>query len=170
MIDLDPLPTFRFNRRQSRAEQRAWSLQSDQPRYGQRYGWRCGWRYGWRSTIDQPCKHRWSTLRKWDNIQLIGLFWGLNQKALHRCNFSLSFACEIYLLPVQATKTEIRGAWVSQSVEHLTPNFSSGHYLRVERSSPIMDSALSISRLENSLSLSLHRPYMHALSCKLTCK
>ena len=44
------------------------------------------------------------------------------------------------------------GAWVAQSVERLTLDFSSGHDLRVMGSSPALGSVLSMEPAWNSLS------------------
>lgn len=41
-------------------------------------------------------------------------------------------------------KNEVEGAWVSQSVKHPTLDFSSGHDLRIVRSSPVWHSVLDI--------------------------
>ena len=53
---------------------------------------------------------------------------------------------------------DFRGAWVAQLVEHPTLGFSSGHDLKVVRSSPVSGSVLS------GESLSLHPSSLHALS------
>ena len=47
------------------------------------------------------------------------------------------------------------GAWVAQSIEHLTLDFSSGHVLTAMRSSPVSGSVLSVKSAWDSLPLSL---------------
>ena len=59
------------------------------------------------------------------------------------------------------------GAWVAQSVKHLTLDLSSGHDLRVVRSSPGLGSVLSMEPAYDSLPLSAPLPLMHALSLSL---
>ena len=46
---------------------------------------------------------------------------------------------------------KMRGAWVAQSVEHLTLDFGSGHDLRVVRSSPLSGSMLGVESAWDSL-------------------
>ena len=57
------------------------------------------------------------------------------------------------------------GAWVAQSVERLTLDFSSGHDLRVVGSSPALGSARTARSLPGILSLPLSRS--HFLTLKM---
>ena len=59
------------------------------------------------------------------------------------------------------------GAWVTQSVEHLTLDFSSGHDPRVVASRATWGSVLSMRLAWDSLSPSAPLPHSHSLSLKI---
>ena len=65
-------------------------------------------------------------------------------------------------------KSHFRGAWVAQSVEHLTLDLGSGHGPRIVESSPVSGSILGMEPAWNSFSLSLsqHLSHLGALSLK----
>ena len=50
----------------------------------------------------------------------------------------------LLFLKYQFLKLLTLSAWVAQSIKHLTLNFSSGHVLRIMRSSPILSFTLNI--------------------------
>ena len=72
-----------------------------------------------------------------------------------------------YILTDSGQEARSSGAWVIQSVKRPALDFSSGHDLRVLRSSPTTGSALLMEPAYDSLSLSL-RPYPDSLSLSLS--
>ena len=60
-----------------------------------------------------------------------------------------------------------QGTWAAQPVQHPTLDFGSGRNLRVMRSSPMSDSALSVESTWDSRPLPLPFPCLHALDLSL---
>ena len=65
-------------------------------------------------------------------------------------------------------KSQFQGAWVAQSVKHLTPDFGSDHDLPVMRSSPKPGSMLSEESASDFLSVSV--PLCPSPACMLFLK
>ena len=51
---------------------------------------------------------------------------------------------DVAILTIPLLKLSLQGTWVTQLIKHLTLDFSSGHNLRVVRSSPMSGSMLGV--------------------------